>query len=122
MVTWKDVPVDRLVVLLGDDGCSLDPRDIWSPDGLASRFGIPLELLPVSELLENVHPDACRDRVVLYREGRRVAAMQGVIAGDLIDAIAKGLGVWMPQDAPAGYSGSRRALAAAVVRQLLQAQ
>lgn len=76
----------------------------------------------MSELLEHVHPDADRDRVVLYREGRRVAAMQGVVAGDLVDAIAKGLGVRMPQDAPRGYSGSRRALAAAVVRQLLEAR
>jgi hypothetical protein len=115
MATWLDVPVDCLVDLLGTNGTALHPRSIWGPDELASQFRIPLELLPVKELVAD-------ESVTLFRDGRTVAAAHGVVAGDLIDAIAKGLGVRMPGDAPRGYSGSRWALAEAVVRRLSDAK
>jgi hypothetical protein len=115
MATWLDVPADRVVDLLGADGTALHPRSIWGPEDLASRFGIPLELLPVSELVSG-------ESVTLRHDGRQVAAARGVVAGDLIDAIAKGLGVRMPVGAPRGYSGSRWALAEAVVQRLSAAE
>ncbi len=112
-VSWSDIPAATVITLLGDDGRGFHPRDIWDPQEISQRFSVPLELLPVSELKADEAAG-----VVLYREGKRVQFMQGVVAGDLIDAVAEGLGVEIPADAPRGYSGSRIAIAAAIVKRL----
>lgn len=113
MTAWRDIPCENIVRLLGEDGCGFHPRDIVDPALIAEKFGIPLELLPCEEIIA----DEGRG-IVLYRDGKPVRCMQGVVAGDLIDAIAEGLGVAWPADARRGYSGGRFDLAAAIVKQL----
>ena len=113
VTTWRGVPADKLVRLLGEKGDGFHPRDICDPGWIADEFGIPLELLPVEEILA----DESRG-IVLRKDGQPVAYMQGVVAGDLIDAIAAGLGVEWPADARRGYSGGRFDLAAAIVKHL----
>lgn len=111
--TWQDIPADKLIRLLGDNGDGFHPRDICEPGWIAREFDIPLELLPVEEILA----DASRG-IHLERDGQPIAYMQGVVAGDLIDAIADGLGVKPPADTRRGYSGGRFDLAAAIVKHL----
>jgi len=111
MATWVDVPAERLVDLLASNETALHLRSILGPEGLASQLEIPLELLPVSEFVSG-------ESVTLFHDGRQVAAAHGIVAGDLIAAIAKKPGVRMPACALRGYSGSRWALAEAVVRRL----
>ena len=111
--TWRDIPPSKLIQLLGEKGGGFHPRDICDPAWVHDKFGIPFELLPVKEIVA----DAAAG-IYFERGGKSVACMQGLVAGDLIDAIAEGLGVKRPTDAPRGYSGSRFALAAAVVEHL----
>lgn len=112
-LTWRDIPREKIVRLLGDNGDGFHPRDIADPGWISNQFEIPLELLPVEEIIADQH--AC---ITLYRDGKPVKCMQGVVAGDLIDAIAEGLGVPWPADARRGYSGGRFDLAAAIVKHL----
>ena len=111
--TWRDIPSSKLLQLLGGKGGGFHPRAICDPAWVHDEFGIPFELLPVKEIVCDAE-----EGVYLERDGKPVACMQGLVAGDLIDAIAEGLGVKRPADAPRGYSGSRFALAAAVVEHL----
>jgi hypothetical protein len=111
--TWRDFPADTLILLLGEQGYGLHPRDIYDPEWLARQFEIPLELLPVSEFVA----DESRG-ITIMNAGRPAQCAQAVVAGDLIDAIAAGLGVKRPADARPGYSGSRFDLAAAIVKHL----
>jgi hypothetical protein len=115
--TWHDVPKDALIRLLGSDGCGFHPRDIADPAWIADTFGIPFELLPVTEIIA----DERRGIVLPLKNGQPVRCAQGVVAGDLIDAIAAGLGVEWPKDARRGYSGGRFDLAAAIVTHIKQA-
>jgi len=110
--TWGAIPARLLIDLFGERGDNYHPRDIVKPGVLSEKYGLPPLLLPVMEIIAN----ADRGIVLFGDDGKRVAAMQGVVIGDLIDAIAEGLGVAMPSDAPRGYSGSRLELAAAIVR------
>lgn len=111
--TWKDIPPEYIVSMLGEDGCGFHPRDILDPGWIAERWGIPLELLPANEIIA----DESRG-IMLERGGKPVRCAQGVVAGDLIDAIAEGLGVPWPADSRRGYSGGRFDLAAAIVKHL----
>ena len=113
VTTWGDVPADKLIRLLGDQGDGFNPRDICDPAWINDEFGIPLELLPVEEIIAD---EAAGIRLV--RNGKPVACMQGVVAGNMIDAIAKALCVPWPADARRGYSGGRFDLAAAIVNKL----
>ena len=110
---WRDIPADNLIRLLGENGGGFHPRDICDPAWIHDKFGIPLELLPVDEIVADVTRG-----IYLERNGKPVACMQGVVAGDLIDAIADGLAVERPAGASRGYSGGRFELAAAIVKQL----
>jgi len=110
--TWSAIPADVLIGLLGERGDRYHPRDIVKPSVLTDRYGLPPSLLPVMEIVTSSAPAGT---VLFGDDGSKVAAMQGVVVGDLIDAIAKGLGVAMPIDAPRGYTGSRLELAAAIV-------
>lgn len=113
--SWRDIPADAVLRLLGVHGDRFTPRSIVSAQRLIADYGLPPELLPVSELVAGDTKNGMG--VMLWNDcGHPVAAMQGVVVGDLIDAIAKGLGVPMPKDAPCGYSGSRWALAGAVTQ------
>jgi hypothetical protein len=111
--TWQDVPKENVIRLLGERGDGFHPRDICDPLWIVEQFGIPLELLPVEEIIA----DQSRG-IYLERNGKPVACMQGVVAGDLIDAIAAGLDIEWPADARRGYSGGRFDLAAAIVNRL----
>lgn len=111
--TWADVPRDNLIRLLGEKGTGFHPRDICSPEWIASKFGIPLELVPCDEIIADENRG-----IVLKHNGKPVRAAHGTVAGDLIDAIAAGLGVEMPEDTPRGYSGGRMRLALAIVEHL----
>lgn len=111
--TWRDIPSENIVRLLGENGTGFHPRDICDPAWIASRFDIPLDLLPVGEILA----DEARG-ITVSRDGKPVRYVQGVVAGDLIDAIAKGLGIARPADARNGYSGGRLDLAAEIVRRI----
>ena len=111
--TWNEVPAHLLIDLFGERGDNYHPRDIFKPSVLTEKHGLPPSLLPVKEIVSSNAPAGT---VLFGDDGRGVAAMQGVVVGDLIDAIADGLGVAMPTDAPRGYSGSRLELAAAIVR------
>lgn len=113
VTTWRGIPADKLIRLLGEKGDGFHPRDICDPAWIHDKFGIPLELLPVDEIVA----DADRG-IHLERNGKPVACMQGIVAGDLIDAIAAGLAVEWPADARRGYSGGRFDLAAAIVKHL----
>jgi len=110
--TWREVPTATIVRLLGFNGVGFHPRDIVKPHDLEDRYKVPSRLLPVRELVLNACPTGT---VLLGDNGSPVFAMQGVVIGDLIDAIAEGLGVRLPADAPAGYAASRFALAKAIV-------
>jgi hypothetical protein len=112
-LTWRDIPPNSIVRLLGEDGDRLHPRDIHDPEWLARQFEIPLEMLPVSEIVA----DESRG-ITIMREGRPARCAQGVVGGDLIDAIANGLGVGRPANARRGYSGGRCDLAASIVKHL----
>ena len=111
--TWANVPRKNLIRLLGKKGDGFHPRDIVEPEWIVRKFGVPFELLPVEEIIADESVG-----IVLYRNGKPVRAMQGVVAGDLIESIARGLGVKTPQDAPSGYSGRRMRLALAIVEHL----
>ncbi len=110
---WSEIPARVLIDFLGDKGDASHPRHIFKPSVLTDEHRLPAELLPVKEIVASNAPTGT---VLFGDDGREVAAMQGVVVGDLIDAIAEGLGVAMPTDAPRGYSGSRLKLAAAIVR------
>ena len=84
VTSWRDIPADKLIRLLGENGDGFHPRDICDPAWIHDKFGIPLELLPVDEIVA----DADRG-IHLERNGKPVACMQGIVAGDLIDAIAE---------------------------------
>lgn len=113
--TWKDIAADLLIDLFGEHGDNYHPRDIFKPSVLTDEHGLPPSLLTVKEIVASNAPAGT---VLFGDDGKEVAAMQGVVVGDLIDAIAEGLGVAMPRNAPRGYSGSRLQLAAAIVRHL----
>lgn len=112
-VTWRDIPRGKLIRLLGENGDGFHPRDICDPAWIHDKFDIPLELLPVKEIMADTSAG-----IYLERDGQPVACSQGVVAGDLIDAIADSLGVESPADARSGYSGGRFDLAAAIVKHL----
>lgn len=112
--TWRDVPAEGLINLLGPRGDELHPRTICDPELIASFYGIPLDLIPVREIL------ADESRGIVFRtvDGKPARYVQGVVAGDLIDSIAKGFAVKRPANARRGYSGGRLDLAAAIVEHL----
>jgi hypothetical protein len=110
--TWRDIPADKLIRLLGENGDGFHPRDICDPSWIHENFDIPLEVLPVEEFV------AGEDPVYLECNGKPVACMQGVVAGHMISDIAKALGVRMPANARKGFSGGLFDLAAAIVEHL----
>ena len=115
--SWADVPASSIVSCLGEKGENYHPRDIIRPEDLNERWGIPYELLPVDEYLANAGEEGTQ--VALFApDGKPIAAMQGVVIGDLIDAIAVGLkplGFEFPKGLQRGYSGSRFQIAEAIV-------
>lgn len=113
--TWRDVPAANLIDLLGGDEADVHPGAVWLPDWLAEQFGIPLELLPVSEIVAD--PD--RGIGPLTVAGRTVGAVHGVIEHRLILAIGRGLGiVTVPGETPRDAESLTRALAKQIVRHL----
>lgn len=110
--TWRDIPAEKLIRLLGEDGDGFHPRDIVDPLWIHEKFDIPLEVLPVEELVTGVDP------VYLECDGKPVACKQGVVAGHMISDIAKALGVARPAGAQQGFSGGLFDLAAAIVKHL----
>ena len=110
--TWRDIPAEKLIRLLGEGGDGFHPRDICDPIWIHEKFDIPLEVLPVEELVTG------KDPVYLSRNGKSVVCMQGVIAGHMISDIAKALGVARPAGARQGFSGGLFDLAAAIVKHL----
>ena len=111
--TWRDIPADKLIRLLGENGDGFHPRDICEASWIHEQFDIPLEVLPVEELVADEEYG-----IYLERGGKPVACMQGVVAGHMICDIAKALGVTRPADARQGFSGGVFDLAAAIVKQL----
>jgi hypothetical protein len=111
-VTWRDIPPRDIVRLLGENGDGFHPRDICDPEWIHREFGIPLEVLPVEELVTGEDP------VYLECDGKPVAYTQGVVAGHMISDIAKALGVARPAGARQGFSGGLFDLAAAIVKHL----
>ena len=116
VLSWADVPASSIVGCLGEEGRRYHPREIFRPEDLNKLWGIPYELLPVSEYIAN---DGEGTRVALFApDGTPVKALQGVGVGYLIDAIAAGLkplGFKLPEGLQKGYSGSRFQIAEAIV-------
>ena len=117
VLSWADVPASTIVSCLGEKGDGFHPRNIIRPEVLNQNWGIPYELLPVDEYVANEREEGTH--VALFApDGTRIGAMQGVVIGHLIDAIAVGLkplGFAPPRDLQPGYSGSRFQIAKAIV-------
>lgn len=103
--TWRDIPAEKLIALLSalfsEDGV-LIRGSVFEPEWAVSKFAIPFELLPVSEILNARFagpslPDGSRRVVWAITPGRARMYAQGVYVGKLVDSIAKGLGIKQPK-------------------------
>jgi len=121
VLSWVDVPASKIVNCLGEKGDGYDPQDIIRREHLNERWGFPLELLPVGGRVDDDAWGFFTQTglpMFLVHDGTPIAAMQGVIIGDLIDTIAAGikpLGFEIPGDLDRGYSESRLQIAKAIV-------
>ena len=107
---WQEIPAEKIIGLFGEP---MHPHDLFDPLRIADELGITVDLLPVVEVMADYE---CGQR--LNMNGKRLFYMSAVAGGDLIDAIAAGLGITSPIDASGNYRAQRVARAAEIVRRL----